>query len=99
MELKLDLTYLKKLVAELEIMVEGAEVQRSKKVEGVPHDYLIELNKVNGVLAGVAQEAKMLTGDVAQITRIVTTPQLQKLVSQDLYEDVPGKDPFGGSFN
>lgn len=95
MDFKLDLTYLKKLVAELEVMVDGAEVQRTKNVEGIPHDYLIELNKIAGILAGVQQEAKMLTGDVAQITRIVTTPQLV----QSLYEEAPSKEPFGGNYN
>lgn len=63
-----DLTLLKKLVAELESMLDSSEAYlHSENVDN--NQYVLEMSKTGGVAAGIVQEATMLLGDIAQMVR------------------------------
>lgn len=61
---KVDLTLLKKLVAELEAMLVASETIDTKTNK---HEHVIELSKAAGVAAGVMSEAAALIGDIQYI--------------------------------
>jgi hypothetical protein len=60
LNLKPDLTLLKRMVSELEISLANADkITRTNIVE-----YTVEMNKASGLTTGVFQEAMMLVGDI-----------------------------------
>lgn len=63
---KVDLTTLKRLVAELESTVAHAE-DINTDVNSDRVEYVVEMNKATGLAAGVMTEAALLMGDLQQL--------------------------------
>lgn len=77
--MKVDLTLLKKLVAELETQVEEANTK--KAAGGDNHTYLIDLAKAAGISMSVSTEATALITDMARIANQANSPKVDPLSS------------------
>lgn len=80
---KVDLSILKRLVAELESTVAHAEDIKTD-VNSDRIEYVVEMNKATGLAAGVMTEAALLMGDLQQLIQGTSTPSkadfLEKLL-------------------
>jgi hypothetical protein len=65
---KIDLTILKRMVAELEASVNTAEAIRTD-VKADKVEWIVELNKATGLAAGVLTEAGLLMGDIQHMVQ------------------------------
>lgn len=65
--MKVDITYLKRLISELEKLSEEAEKLKSEEINISQHEYLIALNKAAGICLGVTTEAGALVGDIQKL--------------------------------
>lgn len=65
---KIDLTILKRMVAELEASVNTAEAIRTD-VKADKVEWIVELNKATGLAAGVLTEAGLLMGDLQHMVQ------------------------------
>lgn len=91
---KIDLTLLKKFVAELEnslVVADGIRV-----AEGDQQDYLVELAKASGLSFSLSQEATMLVGDIQKQMMHIQNPAGKSDILEKLFGSVPGSDPTGG---
>jgi hypothetical protein len=90
---KVDLTTLKRLVAELEATLNTADGIKtdvaSDKVE-----YVVEMNKATGLAAGVMMESAMLMGDIQHFIQGAGAPS-----KADFLEKILGPLKGGGNTN
>jgi hypothetical protein len=80
--MKFDITYLKKLVAELETLTAEAEkikAENDLKSSPSPDEYLIAMNKAAGICFGITTEAGALVGDVQKIVSQSFKPKEENL--------------------
>jgi hypothetical protein len=70
---KVDLTTLKRLVAELEATLNTAEGIQTD-VSGDKVEYIVEMNKATGLAAGAMMEAGLLMGDIQHLIQGAGTP-------------------------
>ena len=81
---KVDLTTLKRLVAELEATMSAAEgIQTDVAADKV--EFVVEANKATGLAAGIMMEAGLLMGDIQSLIQGVGAPAskadfLEKLI-------------------
>lgn len=89
---KIDLTILKRMVAELEASVNTAEAIRTD-VKADKVEWVVELHKATGLAAGVLTEAGLLMGDIQHLVQ--GGPATSN--KQDLLEKILGgfKGPGG----
>lgn len=84
---KIDLTLLKRLVSEVEQGITTAE--KLKLLPDGKNDYIVEMSRTTGLLAGIMTEATMLVGDVQ--TLLSGAPPLDKSSIDALTEKLFGK--------
>ncbi len=72
-ELKVNLTLLKRYVAELEASINKAETVMANKED--PNDYVVEMSKSAGLASGIVQEATLLVGDIKTAIKLNTAYQ------------------------
>lgn len=68
--MKIDITYLKRLVTELESLTSEAEQIQSEndiKANPSPNEYLVTISKAAGICLGITSEASALVGDIQKI--------------------------------
>jgi len=78
---KVDLTALKRYVAELEVLLEKAEKLKS-------HDHIecnVEVNKAMGMASGISQESILLVSDIAKAFSPTATSKPSSLDILDSY--------------
>jgi hypothetical protein len=90
-EMKVDLTLVKRLVAELETALASADNIRANKTEENILDYVVEMSKCTGLAAGIMQEATLLMGDIQKVTNHHTLPK------EDILSSLLGAIKGGGS--
>lgn len=90
---KVDLTTLKRLVAELESLLSAAEGIKTD-VSGDKVEYVVEMNKATGICAGIIGESGMLMGDIQHLIQGVSAPSTSKA---DLLEKIFGLKGPGNS--
>lgn len=83
---KVDLTVLKRLVAELESILNAAD-GISTDVSGDKVEYVVELSKATGLCAGVITETGLLMGDIHSLIGSVSAPNMSK---SDFLEKILG---------
>lgn len=99
---KVDLTLLKKFIAELELNLSVADGIHATK--GNVNDYLVEMAKSAGLAVSVSQEANMVVGDIHKQMMKIQSPSasgelLEKLFGGgDIPPDASGNGPLGGGF-
>lgn len=86
---KLDLTLLKKLVAELETSANHAQELPTGDTDQV-HAFIIELAKTSGLAANVAQEASALVKDTMRLSALAQQPAMP--AGGDLFAELFGGD-------
>lgn len=74
---KVDLTVLKRLVAELESILSAAEGIKTD-VNGDKVEYVVEMNKATGICAGILTESGLLMGDIQQMIAGLSAPSMSK---------------------
>lgn len=74
---KVDLTTLKRLVAELESIVSAADGIKTD-VNGDKVEYVVEMSKATGIVAGIIGESGMLMGDIYAQIQSVSAPSSAK---------------------
>lgn len=84
-DLKVKLDLLKKTVAELEAQLRTAQTIREAMTtpdETMSMEFIIQMNKVSGLVRGVINEATYLSNDVDRETQIVQagSPNMDKLM-------------------
>jgi predicted house-cleaning NTP pyrophosphatase (Maf/HAM1 superfamily) len=77
MKLKVDLTLLKQLVAELETTMATADLMPVDSTTS-NNDYVIEMSKAIGLASGAALEATMLVSDIQLIIKKAASPSPSK---------------------
>jgi len=97
--MKVNITYLKKLVDQLETELKTSEMDTgtalSKEAqEALEHEKLIALNKAGGVCMGIYQEAIMLVSDIHKVVASSFGPP--KSSKDDVVETLLGS--FNKSF-
>jgi hypothetical protein len=95
--LKVDLTLLKKLVAELETSLAASESIRGSKDPSL-NDFVVECSKAAGLAAGVMQESSMLILDIQSLVRASQSPA-PKGGGDFLDKLLGGMKPGGGNAN
>jgi hypothetical protein len=90
---KVDLTVLKRLVAELEAILATAEGIKTD-VSGDKVEYMVEMNKATGICAGILTESGLLMGDIQSLIQGLSAPGVSKA---DFLEKILGglKGPGG----
>ena len=73
---KIDLTLLKRLVAELTTAVNEVDAMIEQKTDTV--ETVVALAKTSGYLGGITQESVMLLADLQAMTKILSQPQAPK---------------------
>jgi len=91
---KVDLTVLKRLVAELESTLSTAEgIQTDVAADKV--EFVVEANKATGLAAGIMMEAGLLMGDIQNLLQGASAPS----VKSDFLEKLLGGLKGPGSSN
>lgn len=73
-EAKVSLVLVKKLIGELEVVLDKANGLSETKETSDVNEYIVELAKASGVAAAVAQEATLLVGDIKHLIKVHSTP-------------------------
>ena len=76
-EMKVNLSMIKKLVAELESGLEAAEGLKTKEGASIG-DCVVEMSKAAGLAAGIMQEGTFLVNDIQAVVRVVQQPPAPK---------------------
>ena len=92
---KLDLSTLKRLVAELESITSAAEGIKTD-VNGDKVEYVVEMSKATGICAGIITESGLLMGDLYGLIQSVSAPSTSK---SDLLDKILGPLKGGGNTN
>lgn len=90
---KIDLATLKRLVAELESILQHAEDIKTD-VAGDKIEYVVEMNKATGICAGIIGESGLLMGDIQHAIQGVSAPSASKA---DFLEKILGLKGSGNS--
>lgn len=93
-----DLNILRKLVAQLEASLEASE-QIKKANDSDIADFVVEMSKASGLLAGLMQESTMLIGDISTIVRVSQQPTQPQKTPDFLDKILGGIKGSGGSIN
>lgn len=78
---RVDLTLLKRLVAELESALTASESLKddsSKENKEATNDYVVEMSKCAGLAAGVMAESTLLVGDIQTAIQLAQGPGSSK---------------------
>ena len=76
-KMKVNLSILKKLVAELEAGLDAAEGLKTKEDASIG-DYVVEMSKAAGLAAGIMQEGSFLVNDIQAVVRHAQQPPAPK---------------------
>lgn len=74
---KIDLSIVKRLMAELESIVQHAEDIKTD-VSGDKIEYVVEMSKAAGICAGIIGETGMLMGDIQSLVHGASAPSASK---------------------
>ena len=80
--MKFDITYLKRLVTELESLTSEAEkiqAENDIKANVSPNEYLVTISKAAGICLGITSEASALVGDIQKIVGQSFKPKEENL--------------------
>lgn len=99
-KLKVDLTLMKKLISELEVMLASSQAIRNmpNADKSVVVEFIVEMSKAAGIAAGISQEGAALMGDIANEVKGCSQPVSSKDPIKNL-EDYLGLDKIKGYGN